>query len=62
MLHEGKIERAKARFEKGTLAGDVTHIHQKKRGRPSLSLAEDTLISPSSRKRVESFMRFMSGC
>ena len=55
LTHEGKIERAKARFEKGTLAGDVTHIGQKKRGRPSLSSAEDTLISPSSRRRAESF-------
>ena len=65
LTHKGKIETAKARFEKGTLAGDVIHIRQKKRGRPSSSLAEDTLISPSSRRRAESFdktkMRFMSG-
>ena len=55
LTHKGKIERPKARFEKGTLVEDVTHVRQKKRGRPSLSLAEDTLISPSSRRRAESF-------
>ena len=30
LTHKGKIERAKARFEKGTLAGHVTHIGQKR--------------------------------
>ena len=55
LTHKGKIERAKARFEKGTLAGDVTHIRKKKERSSIFIFSRRHTNITFERRRAESF-------